>query len=64
MHKITPSVYLIKHFVTKFNEPTNQNSTKVPKVLKPFKITMGTSVINSPMSPPSLAYFHIPCFYV
>ena len=41
------------------NGPTNQNSIKVPKVVKlTYKKrgskTLGTSVINSPMSPPSL----------
>ena len=41
------------------NEPTNQNLTKVPNVLKPTNkkrlfLTLETSVINSLMSPPSL----------
>ena len=36
-------------------EPTNQNLTKVPKVVKQlYSKTLGTSVINSSMSPPSL----------
>ena len=36
-------------------EPTNQTKIKVPKVVKPtFKKTLGTSVINSQISPPSL----------
>ena len=32
----------------------NQNTVKVPKVVKPSNKTLGTSVINSPMSPSSL----------
>ena len=44
---------------TQLNEPTNQNTLKVPKVVKPTNkkmllYDMGSSVINSPMSPPSL----------
>ena len=39
----------------KLNKPTNQNLLKAPKVVKPTnKKTLGTGVINSPMSPPSL----------
>ena len=43
------------------NKPTNLNSIKIAKVVKPmnnktlFK-TLGTSVINSPMSLPSLKF--------
>ena len=46
----------IKRLDTQLNEQTNQNSTKVHMIVKPtnkksyFK-TLGTSVINSPMSP-------------
>ena len=56
INKITPSVdqnYWLKSMYA------NQNSLKVPKVFKPtnrliwFK-TLGTIVIYSPMSPPSL----------
>ena len=42
---------------TQFNEPTNQSSIKVPKVVEPtnkkaFLKTLETRVINSPMSHP------------
>ena len=44
---------------TNLNEPTNQNSIKVPIVVgqqirKRHHKTLGTSVITNPMSPPSL----------
>ena len=51
-------------------EPINQNSIKVPKLLRqPIRYlyykTLGTSVKNSPMSPPSLGKIwdkmHLPC---
>ena len=48
-------VIRLKRLDTKLNEPINQNSTKVPKVVEP-KIrkhhhkTLGTSVINNLMS--------------
>ncbi len=56
IHKITPSVennYGLKRLDTQLNEPTNQNSIKVPKVVKPTnkKIlleTLGTSVVIIP----------------
>ena len=38
IHKITPSVdykFKLKRLDAQFNEPTNQNSTKVPKDDKP-----------------------------
>ena len=62
IHKITPSVdynYWQKRLDTQLNEPTNQNLIKVPKIVKPmnkkvFYKTLGTGVINSPMSPPLL----------
>ena len=46
------------------NEPTNQNSEKSPKLLslqirKRCYNTLGTSVINSPMSPPALANAYV-----
>ena len=42
---------------TQLNKPINQNSMRVPKVVKPTnKKTLGTSLRNSPMSPPSLCY--------
>ena len=37
-NKITPSVgnpYWLKRFDTQLNEPTNLNSIKVPKIVKP-----------------------------
>ena len=44
-------------YVPTLNEQTNQNSIKVPKVAKTTnKKTLGTSVINSQMSPPSLGF--------
>ena len=57
-HKITPSVdynLWLKRLDTQLNEPTNQ----IPKLLsqrirKRYNKTLGTSVLNSPMSPPSL----------
>ena len=54
----TPSVdtnYWLKRLGTQLNEPTNKNSTKVHKKLfKRNYTTLGTSVINISMSPPSL----------
>ena len=52
MYKIVPSVYYIQWFKrldTQFNEPTNQNSIKVPKVVestnkKGYLKTLGTRV--------------------
>ena len=48
--------YWLKHLDTQLNESTNQNSLKVPKVVKPTNKkmllkTLGTSVMNSPLSP-------------
>ena len=50
----------LKRLDTKLNETTNQNLIKVPKVVeqtnkKKLLKKLGTSVINSPKSPPSLA---------
>ena len=47
---------LVKTFLTQLNESTNHNLLKVPKVVKPANKkmllkTLGTSVINSPLSP-------------
>ena len=60
IHKITP--YLLRSLVKTFelNEPINQNLLKHPKLLsqrirKRFHKTLGTIVINSPLSSPSLA---------
>ena len=64
MHKITPSVdynlQRMKRLDTKLNETTN----KIPKIVKPTNKkrhhkSLGTSVINSPMFPPSLAIMGI-----
>ena len=51
--------YRLKRLFTTLNEPTNQISMKVPKVVKQriskhYYKTLGTRVINSPMSPPFL----------
>ncbi len=58
---LTPSVDYnkwLKYLDTQLNELTNKNSIKIPKVfnVKPTnkKKTLGTSVMNSPMSPPFL----------
>ena len=43
IHKITPFVgytQLLKRLDTQFNEPINQNSIKVPKVVKPKAYTL------------------------
>ena len=59
-HKNTPSVDYnerLKSLNSQLNKPTNQNLVRVPKVVKQtnkktlLKI-LGTSVINSPLSPP------------
>ena len=49
---------IVQTFGHSINKPANQNSIKIPKLLgqrirKHYK-TLGTSVINSPMSPASL----------
>ncbi len=60
IHKITSRLQLwVNCGDTQLNKPTNQNSIKVPKVVKPanrehFFETSGTSVINSPSSPSSI----------
>ena len=58
IHKIIHSVdynLWLKCLDTQHNEPPHQNSIKVPKVVKPTnKKTLGTSVINSPLSHPPL----------
>ena len=62
IHKIIPTVdynLWLKRLDIQLNEPTNQNSLKVPKVVKStnkkmcYK-TFETREINNPMSPPSL----------
>ena len=63
IHKINPFCRLklvVKSLDTlwKLNEPTNQNSLKSPKFVKPTKKntyynTLGTGVINTPRSPSS-----------
>ena len=64
IHKIILSVdynYLLKRLDTQSNEPTNQNSIKVPKDVQPTNKktllkTLWTSVINSPRSFPCLDF--------
>ena len=59
IHKITPYADYnkwLKRLDTQSNEPTNQNSIEVPKVVnlmykKHYYKTLGTSVMNSPLSP-------------
>ena len=58
-----PSAQLVFETLdTQLFKPTNQNSLRVPKVVKPtnkkkhYHKTMRTSVINSPLSPPSLDF--------
>ena len=61
IHKITPSAeynYRLKRLDTLPNELTNQNFKKVPKVVEQKK-TLGTCVINSLMSPPSVRLIYI-----
>ena len=61
IHKIYPYVdynWWLKRMGTQRNEPTNQNSIKIPIVVKPmnrkrYYKTLGNSVI---MSPPSLVF--------
>ena len=64
IHKIIPSVdynYWLKRLNTQLSEPTNQNSIKSPqsflrslqRIRKHYHKTLGTKVINIPMSPPS-----------
>ncbi len=60
LHKITLSVYYnkwLKRLDTKLNKQININSIKVPKFVKQTNNktllnNMGTSVMNSPISPP------------
>ena len=62
IYKITPSVDCnkwLKRLDTQLDKSINQNSSKVPKVVEPtnkktYYKTLGTSVINSPLPPPSL----------
>ena len=59
IHKITHSVdydWWLKRLDTQLDKPTNQNPLKALKVVKPTnEKTLGTSVINSPLSPLSLS---------
>ncbi len=65
IYKITPAIDYNcwwKRLKTSSYEPTNQNSTKVPKGNKYEKVilkkkTLGNNVINSPMSPLSMEVF-------
>ncbi len=59
IHKITPSVdcnLWLNREDNQLNKPINQNSIKVvkPTNKKRFYKTLGSSVINSSISPPSL----------
>ena len=58
IHKITSAVdynQWLKRLNNQLNKPTNQNfKKKSPKLRKRFYKTLGTSVIISPMSNPSL----------
>ena len=52
-------IYWLKRLDSQLNEQTNQNSIKVPKVVKQrykkrYYKTLETIVINSPLYPPSL----------
>ena len=68
INKITPSIteLWLKRLDTQLNKPTNQNLLKVPKVVRSTnKKTLGTSVINSLLSPLSLCiqpspWMHLP----
>ena len=69
--KITHSVdynYRLKRFETQLITPTNQKSIKAPKVVikqtKRYYKTLGTSIICSPMSPPSLDKKRYAVFYL
>ena len=60
IHKIIPSVafnYWLKRSDTQLNEPTNQNLIKCFESTnkKTLLLSFRTSVLNSPMSPPSLS---------
>ncbi len=71
INKINPSIdynYWLKHLDTQLNVPTNQSSIKVLKLLsqpirKYIYKTLGTSVINSLMSSPSLGFMGVPQSY-
>ena len=64
IHKTTPSLdynLWLKRSETQLNELTNKNSIKVSKVTGPtnknrYDKILWTSLINMPMSPPSLYY--------
>ena len=63
IHRVIHSAdyILLKHLETSLHKLSNKNSIRVPTFVNPmndkrFNKTLGTCVINSPMSPPSLAY--------
>ena len=67
VHKITPSLDYnkrLKHLDTQLNEPTNPKFHKSSKNVmqtnkkKCYYKTSGTSVINHPMSPPSMCILY------
>ena len=45
---------LLLEFETQLNAPTNQKSPKSQRISKHYHKTLGTSAINSPISPPFL----------
>ena len=66
IYKITPYIrakLVDERLNTQPYKPTNQNSLKSPKLLSQlirtrYYSTLGTNVINSKLSPPSLYYFN------
>ena len=52
--------YWLRRLYTQFNKPSNQNPIS-KRIRKRYLKTLGTRVINSPMSSPSLPFF---CVYV
>ena len=65
-HKITPSIdynYWLKHLDAKLIVTTNQNSIKVPKVVKKknkklYYKTLGSCLINGKLSPSFLINYN------
>ena len=52
---------VVERLDTQLNETTNQNSPKLfsQRVRKLYYETLGTSIINSLMSPPSVIYMYL-----
>ena len=64
IYKFTPSAdynLWLKCLDTQLNEPTNRKSQKLlnQQIGKHYYKTLGTSEINSPMTPPSLALLNL-----